>query len=135
MKRLFLQCALCHIQVSRVLTHLADHATLSEEDGHPLLPQGQYVMSSNFLDAGHTWDSITRDEIILNLDDVFNSQLGGRTNGCCGIDGLSGINTFCCNGHPIGTEKSDCWMPHFIHIPLTHIHLEMDTEPDGQSLL
>jgi hypothetical protein len=135
MKRLFLQCALCPIQVSRVVTPLTDWASLSEEDGHPLLPEGQYLMSSMFLDAGHTWDSITRDEIILNLDDVLNSQLGGKRNGCCGLDGLDGINTFCLNGHPLGTEKSDCWMPHFIHIPLTHIHLETVIESGGQSPL
>jgi hypothetical protein len=128
MKPLFLRCALCDIQVSKVLAPLTDLATLCEEDGHPLLPSGQYLMSSTFLDAGRTWDSITRDEILVNLGDVLNSQPGGRRNGCCGVDGLDGINTFCRNGHPLGTEKSDCWMPHFIHFPLIHIHLETDTE-------
>ncbi len=129
MKRLSLRCALCNLQVSEVLNPLTDLAMLSEEDGHPLLPAGLYVMSSTFLDAGHSWDTITRDEIILNLNDVLNCQAGGVRNGCCGVDGLDGINTFCRSGHPLGTEKSDCWMPHFIHIPLAHVHLECDTEP------
>jgi hypothetical protein len=30
----------------------------------------------------------------------------------CGLDGMDGPNLVCVNGHEIGTEKSDCWMPH-----------------------
>jgi hypothetical protein len=31
---------------------------------------------------------------------------------CCGLDGMDGPNFVCVNGHEIGTEMSDCWMPH-----------------------
>src|SRR6266571_1330633 len=35
-----------------------------------------------------------------------------RRNGCCGLDGMDGPNLVCPNAHEVGTEKSDCWMPH-----------------------
>jgi len=61
------------------------------------------------------------DELIFNLDDLRNTKYGGRPNGCCGIDGVDGINTFCREGHEIGTERSDCWTPRFIHIPQANL--------------
>jgi hypothetical protein len=128
MKTVFLRCVLYGIQVSKILSPLTALVLLCEKDGQPLLPAGRYLLSSAFLDASTTWDTITCDEILLNGGDVLNSQPGGTRNGCCGMDGLAGINTFCRIGHPLGTEKSDCWMPHFILIPLIHIHLETQTE-------
>lgn len=55
----------------------------------------------------------------MNLNDLINSKYhsdSSRLNGCCGNDGLDGINRVCKNNHEIGTEKSDCWMPHFISL-------------------
>ena len=122
MTRLILRCAQCDVQISPALEVLDDLGAVDEGDEQPLVPQGRYFLSAPFLDAGHTWSSITRDEIIVNLGDVMNTRPGGIRNGCCGVDGLDGTNTFCINGHPIGTEKSDCWMPHFMHIPLAYVH-------------
>jgi hypothetical protein len=128
MKSIVLRCAQCDIQVSKLLAPFTDLALLDHEDKQALLHEGFHMMSASFLDAGNDWSTITREEIILNLNDVLNSKPGGRRNGCCGVDGLAGINTFCQNGHPLGTEKSDCWMPHFIHILLANIHLETGAE-------
>jgi hypothetical protein len=34
--------------------------------------------------------------------------------GCRGLDGCDGINTLCKNGYEVGTEQSDCWLPHSV---------------------
>lgn len=52
---------------------------------------------------------------MVNLDDLTGAgwaKDGRRYNGCCGVDGLDGLNLVCPAGHDVGTEKSDCWMPH-----------------------
>ena len=124
MARLIIRCAHCDVHVSPVLERLDDLGMVDEEDRHPLIPRGYYMLSATFLNAGHVWSGLTRDEIIVNLCDVRNTRPGGTRNGCCGVDGMDGINTFCVKGHPLGTERSDCWMPHFLHIPLDHVHQE-----------
>jgi hypothetical protein len=35
--------------------------------------------------------------------------------------GCDGVNTVCGNGHEVGTECSDCWMPHFLHLGRTAV--------------
>jgi hypothetical protein len=122
MEGIVLRCAQCDIQVSKLIAPLTDLALLNNENKHQLLPERLYRMSATYLDAGNTWDSITREEIILNLNDVLNSKPGGRRNGCCGVDGLDSINTFCKNGRSLGAEKSDSWMPHFMHILFPYIY-------------
>ena len=56
---------------------------------------------------------------VFNLDDVLNTEHDlQRAGGCCGQDGLNGINTLCLNGHEIGIEHSDCWhFYHYIQVP------------------
>lgn len=54
---------------------------------------------------------------MINLEDAVNTRHHPdtrRLNGCCGLDGRDGLNTVCANGHEVGTEKSDCWMPHVL---------------------
>lgn len=56
-----------------------------------------------------------KDEYIINLQDKINVKFTkdlSKKNGCCGMDGMDGMNTLCINGHEIGTECSDCWMSH-----------------------
>ncbi len=48
---------------------------------------------------------------MIHLKD-FRNVKPPKGNGCCGQDGLDGLNTECMNGHKVGVEKSDCWMPH-----------------------
>jgi len=59
------------------------------------------------------WDAQGR--FVVNLADLVGTRPspdGRRLSGCCGRDGLDGPNLVCVNGHEVGTEKSDCWMPH-----------------------
>jgi hypothetical protein len=56
----------------------------------------------------------TEGKILINLEDLKNVEDHAdksRTEGCCGMSGTNGPNKVCKNGHEIGTERSDCWMP------------------------
>lgn len=111
-KKMILRCAVCKIQVSRDVAPLPDASLISTEDGSDYLPAGFYAVGDEFFHSaqGH---------YILNLEDVVNLEDHAdpsRFSGCCRLDGLSGVNKVCGNGHEIGTECSDCWMPRSIHI-------------------
>jgi hypothetical protein len=112
---MILRCAKCHDAISREIAELQDVSRLSIQDGSEHLPQGFYRI------ATAEDDVIWREgEFILNLQDLTNTARHPdyrRANGCCGCDGLDGMNIVCLNGHEIGTECSDCWMPHYAHIP------------------
>jgi len=59
------------------------------------------------------WSAAGR--VLVNLADLVGTKHHPdyrRRAGCCGLDGLDGPNLVCSNGHEVGTEKSDCWMPH-----------------------
>lgn len=117
-KNIILQCAKCGLEISQPITIIKDRTLINEEkDNKDLLPRGYYTYSNEL----SNYDSIGENEIIINLKDLQNIKPGGKRNGCCGIDGLDGINTFCANEHEIGTERSDCWQAHFIHIPRGNI--------------
>ena len=106
------RCARCKIQVSREIAPLPDASLISTEDGSDYLPTGFYTIGDEFFHSaqGH---------YILNMQDVINLRDhpdSSRFSGCCQLDGLNGVNKVCENGHEIGTECSDCWMPHSIHM-------------------
>ncbi|MEH7098472.1 hypothetical protein [Neobacillus vireti] len=84
---------------------------INKNDEEDYIPEGYFV-----IDNGEE-EIRTKGTIIINLKDLINSHYhpdAGRLNGCCGCDGLDGINRVCVNNHEIGTENSDCWMPHFL---------------------
>ena len=69
-------------------------------------------------------------QFVLNLRDLIHTSHHPdpqRSQGCCGRDGSEGMNIVCSNGHEIGTECSDCWMPHYAHIPQDRV--ERDETP------
>jgi hypothetical protein len=101
--------------VTEGVVELDDLRRLRTGDREDFVPRGTFVAGD---EAGRRRHS---GEFILNLDDVVNTKHGGLINGCCGIDGLDGINTFCDQGHEIGTEVSDCWTPRYIHIPARNL--------------
>ena len=95
--------------MTRPVEPLPDHKLECMKDGEPRVPQGFYSVEDldGPQDGGH----------ILHLADKVHSQLTKdfrRLNGCCGLDGQDGMNTLCENGQEIGTECSDCWMPHYL---------------------
>jgi hypothetical protein len=110
-----LRCAKCQVVVSREITEMRDTTQLSVTDGQPHLPEGFFRITTPD-------DDVVRGnhEFILNLRDLIHTAYHPdcrRSQGCCGRDGLDGMNIVCSNGQEIGTECSDCWMPHYAHIP------------------
>ena len=105
----FFKCATCGSAITRAVSLLSKTSLLVQTDGQPHIAQGYYVVSDGKFYTG------TKGSFIVNLEDAVNTKhhhLRSRLNGCCGLDGCDGLNTLCENGHEIGTEKSDCWMPH-----------------------
>jgi hypothetical protein len=104
-------CKECHIELSKDLAELPGKNHLDESDGNDFLPLGRFYIS----DGSYFTDS--ENKIIINTKDFINEKnhpIADRLNGCCGLDGMDGINKVCANGHEIGTAKTDCWMPHCI---------------------
>lgn len=104
-------CRTCHLEISKEVRELQDTSLLSHENGQDYIPKGFYIIDDNKMHLD------LRDAIIINLKDLVNSKRHSnrsRLNGCCSMDGLDGRNRLCLRNHEIGTEKSDCWMSHFI---------------------
>jgi len=106
------RCAACGVAVTGPVWPLADPVWLDQSDGIALVPAGYFVHSD-----GTVWNG-TAGHYCVNLADLRNTGPHPdyrRRNGCCGMDGCNGPNAVCANGHEVGTECSDCWMPHFLH--------------------
>jgi hypothetical protein len=111
-------CALCNTIITRQLNELLDSNLLDENDGKSYIPVGSYLLGKGIL------SNIPDEKIIINIDDMVNTKNhsnASRLNGCCGLDGLDGINTVCINDHEIGTKHSDCWMPHYVALEPTSV--------------
>jgi hypothetical protein len=111
-------CTQCGIMVTLPVSSFPDKALLCEEDGQDYIPRGFFAVSDGSFFRG------TEGHLIVNLKDVVNTKHhpdSHRLNGCCGMDGLDGKNTVCENGHEVGTEHSDCWMPHAIDFDPTAV--------------
>ena len=122
---MILLCARCQIPISSDIRELRDRNLISNEDGSDFVPRGYYFITRADDDM-----ISSQGEFVLNLKDTINTKHHSdqsRLNGCCALDGLDGINTLCANGHEIGTECSDCWMPHYIHIPPNHVDVVEST--------
>ena len=121
-KAMKLFCQKCGVVLTKELNELSDLSRLSEEDDKDYLPAGFFFRSDGSYFTG------SEGKVIINLNDLLNAQNHHdptRLNGCCGLDGASGINKVCVNGHEIGTAKEDCWMPHCVIMEpklLTEIH-------------
>ena len=103
------RCSKCGSVLTRAIEPLLDRKLLVEEDGSEHVPVGFYAVSDGEFFTG------SEGVCLVNLSDAIGTKHHlklGRLNGCCGLDGCDGPNTLCDNGHEIGTEKSDCWMPH-----------------------
>ena len=108
-----LTCHTCRVEISRELTELKDLKLLNTDDGQDYIPEGYYLIDDQ------TADLELDSAIVVNIKDLINSGYHSnpsRLNGCCGNDGLDGMNRVCINNHEIGTEKTDCWMFHFVSL-------------------
>ncbi|MDH5598312.1 MAG: hypothetical protein OEY34_04260 [Cyclobacteriaceae bacterium] len=104
-------CKECKIELSKELVELSDSNLLNEEDEKDFIPTGYFTKSDGEFFTG------TEEKLIINIHDLINAKNYPdfkRLNGCCGLDGMDGLNKVCINGHEIGTAKEDCWMPHCV---------------------
>ncbi len=104
-------CKKCSLTLTNPLVKLSNLDSLNDNDKEDLIQTGNYFVSNGefYTDA--------KGKIIINKKDLKNFKYhpdSTRLNGCCGLDGLDGLNITCKNGHEIGTEYSDCWIPHCI---------------------
>ena len=102
------KCPICKMAITRPLLPLeADHSVCLEY-GKPAVPERFFgVNKPEYWNVAGT--------VLVNLADLVSTKHHSdfhRLAGCCGLDGLDGPNLVCANGHEVGTEKSDCWMPH-----------------------
>ena len=94
--------------ITRPLLSLGPDKSICLEDGKPAVPEGFFTVNNQ-----EYW--CVAGDVVVNLADLVGTkhhQDYRRRNGCCGLDGMDGPNLVCPNGHEVGTEKSDCWMPH-----------------------
>lgn len=101
-------CAASGLALTKPLRRLEDLSLLVFADQADHIPVGFYSYVDG--DFRTQFDG----EIVVNLKDSVNTKHTDdlrRLNGCCGLDGDDGMNTLCMNGHEVGTECSDCWMP------------------------
>jgi hypothetical protein len=105
-RRISFGCPICRAALTRPLLALRVDQSICLEDGKAAVPEGFFGANSE-----EYWGA--SGQVIVNLRDLIGTKHHPtRLNGCCGLDGLDGPNLLCANGHEIGTEKSDCWMPH-----------------------
>jgi len=107
-KRVIFECPICRAVITRPLLPIGADQPVRLEDGKAAVPEGFFGvnMQEHWSAAGG---------VVVNLSDLVGTKHHSdshRLAGCCGLDGLDGPNLVCPNGHEIGTEKSDCWMPH-----------------------
>jgi hypothetical protein len=104
-------CRNCGSTISEPVVVLEDERLLISSDEVDRLPSGYAYEETVFTDDNsRKW--------CINLADAMHMRHTDdhcRLNGCCGLDGLDGPNLVCetCS-EAVATEKSDCWMPHFI---------------------
>ena len=115
------RCSECGVAVSGPVRELQDVRLVQTEAGEDYLPQGYFMVQlpgDNLQGLGHPMGRAPG-AVLLNLKDLRNTRRVidlRRLNGCCGLDGCDGPNTECIHGHEIGTEISDCWTPHYLHL-------------------
>jgi len=108
---MIIKCLICNTALTNELIELSDLNDLNDVDGEDFIPKGKFFISN----GEHYLDS--NGKIIINKKDLNNSINHtnlSRLNGCCGLDGMDGINKICVNGHEIGIEHSDCWLSHCV---------------------
>jgi len=112
------RCARCGVAVSQAVAALAPEQGEGDlTDGADHVPPGTYRRTAEDEDdlppAG-------RGAYVVNGRDLRGTQPHKdprRRSGCCGPDGSLGPNLLCANGHEVGIEHADCWMPHFVALP------------------
>ncbi len=111
-------CKACGLVLAIGLSECVEDS-LCLDDGSPMLPPKTFYVSKGKFSPERVGD------YLINVDELLNTRLfeemGGRLNGCCGLDGLDGINHVCQNGHEVATMRTDCWMPSHVVLSSTMV--------------
>ncbi len=122
--RAYFSCGVCGEMVTDLLSHIGNLSSISIIEKESYLPRRTYVYGHEVIKAGLLpWvgvNEITADELIIPTDGLYMGTSIAQASGCCGSDS-SFLNVTCRNGHPVGGEAADCYMPHFIRLPLNRI--------------
>ncbi|SDE07306.1 hypothetical protein SAMN02799630_04652 [Paenibacillus sp. UNCCL117] len=117
-------CRVCGAPVTKIMSHLGNLSGISLKEKESYLPRATYVYGHEVIKAELLpWNGsneITEDELVISIDSLGRDVRKDPAPGCCGPDS-SVLNVFCREGHPIGREAADCYMPHCIRLPLTHV--------------
>lgn len=121
MNSAYYSCQTCGAHVTEILFHVGNLSDISLKEKEQLLPRRKYVYGYEL----HKADllplfEVAEDEILIPHDGLESGVKKEPASGCCGSDS-SKFNVFCKNDHPIGKEAADCWMPHFIRIPMDKV--------------
>jgi hypothetical protein len=105
------ECKECSLPLTISVTEIGTDE-LREVDGEPMIAEGYFCVSDGEFFIGTEGQPIVAPNSARNIQ---NNTIGGRLNGCCGLDGTDGMNQVCINGHEVGMLRSDCWHPHCVH--------------------
>lgn len=114
MQGIIISCPKCGKDLTKPLVLLTDLRIINTtKRGRDLFPQGFYatgetIRSAQKAEFSEYWESV----ICVNLKDLSALLPSGERCGCCGIDGLDGLNLSCPCKTAVGTECSDCWQEH-----------------------
>lgn len=109
MKTIIIYCKKCNKRITEELVEM-DKSKISFPDFADAIPEGRFT--------------IFKDENIQNILVNKNQPLlkdhtdSHRFSGCCGSDGLNGMNKTCFNNHEVATEFSDCYTSYYTSISL-----------------
>lgn len=117
---MFFLCVECKTPVTASVS-FTDEAPpeVEDEDGWVDYPrQGLYTVGDPLGWQPELYPGMS-EYYVFNMADVINTtQDSERMSGCCGSDGMNGINLLCPGGHEIGIEFSDCWQAyHYVQVP------------------
>ena len=118
-----LLCRECGAALSRALAETTSEAKYRHKDGEQVIPVGFFARAENVIIKNARFYGAKDGEVLVGVADLPFALAGGSRNGCCGPTGMHGFNIMCENEHFVGTECGDCWMPHFVHLPLTHVEV------------
>ena len=114
------RCAKCLVPVTRDLFLATESLLTKYEEGmyeEDYVPRGFYSVGVPFRVEPEIYPRLD-EHYVVNLKDLINTKQNDRDGGCCGLSGMSGMNTVCVHDHELGVECSDCWHTfHFIHFP------------------
>lgn len=113
-------CKKCHTQLSKdcQIGEIWEYDEKAQ-DTEPAVPEGKIIIldedkfALTYLASDETPSKrliSTKGAIAVNPKDIYETIISyGKDYGCCGSDGMDGLNRKCKCGNILGTEWSDCW--------------------------